>query len=153
MSMFRVQFRHLFTILLAVGMVIVLVLVPTLPSQAFHGGELVLNKTASPDPATVGEPLDFTITLTSNAPATGFYGLQLIDTLPEGMTYLSSVGQKTNAYGDRWSLNCSEQGGTVTCDVPDFRYQESATITISVVPTEAGTFTNTSRRQCARLGG
>lgn len=100
MSVFGVKFKPLLTMLLVMGAVIALVLMPALPSYAYHGGQLLLDKTANLDPATVEEPLDFTITLTSKATATEFSGLRIIDKLPEGTTYLSSEGQRTNAYGE-----------------------------------------------------
>jgi len=91
----------------------------------------------------VGEPLEFTIRVTNTTRDTDYSGLKIIDTLPEGMTYVSGQGQ---------NITCAEQAGTVTCNLPNLEHDNgygdsatTATVTITVIPTKAGTFTNTAR--------
>lgn len=106
-----------------------------------------LEKTATPDPVTVGEPLTFTIKgYCSPAVFTCSLGAPngVTDTLPAGLEFVSA-----SATGPTQPApTCSESEGTVTCaplayqagPETDFPY----VATIEVVPTRCGTFTNTA---------
>jgi uncharacterized repeat protein (TIGR01451 family) len=98
-----------------------------------------LEKTASADPVTVGQPLTFTIT-GSCPPGTDPCGVSsrdgVTDTLPAGLEFV-----RASATG---GATCSESAGTVTCAPFSFGTAGSDVVTIEVIPTECGTFTNTA---------
>jgi uncharacterized repeat protein (TIGR01451 family) len=91
--------------------------------------DLAVTKADSPDPVTVGNNLIYTVVVTNNGPweATG---AMLTDTLPASVTFVSA-------------LNCTEGGGTVTCNLGTLASGASATVTIVVNPTKEGMITNT----------
>jgi hypothetical protein len=113
-------------------------------------------KTATPDPVKVGEPLTFTIrgycTPTINCGRFAFSGMT--DTLPEGLEFVraSATGFSGPELGDPPQPTCtfSESDRTVTCAPVAFFFDiPSGTAvpfvaTIEVTPTECGTFTNTA---------
>jgi len=95
-------------------------------------------KTDAPDPVTVGNNLTYTIVVSNNGPETGT-GVTLTDTLPSSVTYVSA----TSTQG-----TCSRSGSTVTCSIGTLSNGASATVTIVVTPTTAGTITNTASATC-----
>jgi uncharacterized repeat protein (TIGR01451 family) len=95
-------------------------------------------KTDAPDPVSVGSNLTYTITVTNNGPDTGT-GVTLTDTLPSNVTYVSA----TSTQG-----TCTRSGSTVTCSIGTLANGASATVTIVVTPTTAGTITNTASVTC-----
>ncbi len=97
-------------------------------------GQLCLDKTASPNPVIVGQPLTFTITATNNTLA--LLSSQVDDKLPASVDFESASGcSSTPPPGT--------PDGTVGCALaihpggPD-------TETITVTPRQCGTFTNTA---------
>lgn len=101
---------------------------PPPPPQA----DLVLTQTDTPDPATVGEPLIYSLTVTNNGPASAT-GVQVADNLPRDVVL---DGPVTSSRGP-----CS---GTdpVVCDLGPLVTGASATVTIKVLPTTAGAIGN-----------
>jgi uncharacterized repeat protein (TIGR01451 family) len=99
-----------------------------------------LDKTVTPNPATVGEPITFTITERCPGAPECRSGVDLVDQLPSGLSIDSvDANEPTNP-----DYQCSTSGNTVTC--PPFRnYFPTAPFTLTIVatPTECGTFTNT----------
>ncbi len=91
-----------------------------------------LTKTANPDPATVGQPLTFTITETNDSPCPGFAIIE--DNLPAGVTFVSV----TTDFGE-----CAQSDGEVGC-ILIIPPRSSATVEIVVIPTTPGTITNTA---------
>jgi uncharacterized repeat protein (TIGR01451 family) len=100
--------------------------------------DISVSKSDSPDPVTVGNNLTYTITVTNNGPDTAT-GVTLIDTLPSSVTYVSA----TSTQG-----SCTKTGNTVTCNIGTLSNGSSATVTIAVAPTAAGTITNTATVTC-----
>jgi hypothetical protein len=106
-----------------------------------------LEKTASPDPVTVGEPLTFTIRGYCSPEGLGCsLGAPqgVTDTLPAGLEFASA-----SATGETQpSPTCSESEGTVTCAPLAYQAGPETDLpyvaTIEVVPTRCGTFTNTA---------
>jgi len=96
--------------------------------------DLSLTKTDSPDPATVGSNLTYTITVRNNGPATAA-GVRLGDTLPSSVTLVSSNASQGN---------CGAGTGVVSvlCELGSLASGGSATVTIIVRPTAAGNITN-----------
>ena len=108
----------------------------------FFDGQLCLDKTASPNPVNLGEPLAFTITLT-NTSATYGYDPELTDDLPASVNFESAPGA-----GSSPQANCPSTpapgtpDGTAKCNLRVFG-GETGTLVINVTPTQCGTFTNT----------
>ena len=118
-----------------------------------------LDKTTSPDPAAVGQPITFTITgfckntnLTSGCFSTPEFGISVTDTLPDSVLFVSVTASGTDP------ATCTTPppgtlGGTVTC-APETFCTETGCPTgsgeidyvekIVVIPTRCGTFTNTA---------
>ncbi len=95
---------------------------------------LTLTKTDDPDPVTVGQDLTYTLTVTNRANDKA-KDVTVTDTLPSGVTFVSATPSQGN---------CTQSGGTVTCDLGDLDEGQSATVMIVVRPTQAGTITNTA---------
>lgn len=104
-----------------------------------------LEKTATPDTVTVGEPLTFTIKGYCSPEGSGCsLGAPngVTDTLPAGLEFVSA-----SATGETQpSPTCSESEGTVTCAPLAYRGgpETPYVATIEVIPTRCGTFTNTA---------
>jgi uncharacterized repeat protein (TIGR01451 family) len=93
--------------------------------------DLSLSKSDSPDPALVGQPLTYTLTVTNNGPDAST-GSVVTDTLPAGVTFDSATAGCTNA------------SGTVTCAISSLLNGGSASVNIVVIPTASGALTNTA---------
>ena len=82
--------------------------------------DLRISKTDSPDPVAAGQTLTYTVTVTNDGPSLAT-GVEVIDTLPAGVTYLTDT-------------DSCVQGpvGTLTCDVGDIAAGASSIFTIQV---------------------
>lgn len=100
----------------------------------FRPADLAVTKQDSPDPVFVGNSLTYTIPVTNNGPFPAT-GVTLIDTLPAGVTFVSSNSSQGS---------CTETGGVVTCILGNLANGASATVEIVVTPTANGTITNTA---------
>ena len=103
-----------------------------------------LDKTASPNPAIVGQPLTFTLTETAKA---GEYQGGVLDPLPSGLTFVSGSWSS----GSQSGACILPSGNTVICSIrvsasPNnpFGFGDVETIKIVVTPTQAGSITNTA---------
>ena len=95
--------------------------------------DLAITKSASPNPATVGSNLTYTLTVTNNGPSSAT-GVTTSDTLPGSVTFVSlSASQGT----------CSGTA-TVTCSHGSLANGASATVTIVVTPNTTTTLSNTA---------
>jgi uncharacterized repeat protein (TIGR01451 family) len=94
--------------------------------------DLSLRQSDSSDPCAAGTQLAYTIKVTNNSapPATG---VLVTDTMPTGTTFVSA----NSSLG-----NCARSGTTVTCRIPSLAGGTSATITLIVKPTTAGSIAN-----------
>ena len=99
-----------------------------------NSADLAIVKTATPNPATEGTPLTYSLAVTNNGPAPAT-NVTVTDSLPSTVTYLSS----TSTLG-----TCSEAGGTVTCLLGTMANAASATITILTIPGQPGVISNTA---------
>lgn len=96
--------------------------------------DLSVSKTDSPDPATVGEGLTYTVTA-ANAGPDAASGVILTDTLPSTVSFSSaSVSQGTS----------SLVGSVWTWDIGSIASGASATATITVIPAAGGAVSNTA---------
>jgi uncharacterized repeat protein (TIGR01451 family) len=93
--------------------------------------DLAIAKTDSPDPVLVGEQLTYTLLVTNNGPQAAT-GVEVVDTLPGGVTFVSA------------SAGCSVAAGTVTCDVGDLAVGGEVEITIVVTADVEGGITNSA---------
>jgi hypothetical protein len=102
--------------------------------------DFCLDKTADPNPATVGEPITFTINERcpeTPAPLGCASAQNIVDTLPSGLSIVSVEDSDPN-------IQCTTSENTVTC--PGSRHTTPTspfTLTIVATPTECGSFTNT----------
>ncbi|MFN0123290.1 MAG: SBBP repeat-containing protein, partial [Blastocatellia bacterium] len=97
--------------------------------------DLALTKTASPNPVIAGQDLRYTLTVKNNGPdkATEVY---LRDTLPPGVTYVSSGASEGFCTGNDTSVNCQ---------IGEINNGATVTITITVRPAQPGMITNTAQ--------
>ncbi len=97
--------------------------------------DLSVSKSASPDPATSGKPLAYTIIVENHGPsdATGVF---VTDALPVGVAYDASQS----------SQQCAEAGAMVVCNLGDLAADASIELVIAVnLPvTTVGTLVNTA---------
>ena len=101
----------------------------TPPSSA----DLSITKTDSPDPATVGSNLTYTITVTNGGPDVAS-GVSVSDQLPASVTFVSTTPSQGSCSGT----------STVSCAMGSLANGASATVTIVVSPTQTGTIGNTA---------
>ena len=102
-----------------------------------------LTQTASPNPATVGQPLTFTVSVTNNS---SYQGVRVSGLLPEGSTLASPPTQSTPNGGCSVSSAQFFTGDISSqyflCSLSPIPAGELATATISVIPTTPGAITN-----------
>jgi len=104
---------------------------PPLPTA---GTDLVVTKIDTPDPVLQGQNLTYIIQATNNGPDAAS-GVTVVDSLPTGVTFSSAVSTQGA---------CSQSTGTMTCNVGALANGASATITLVITPTTAGTIFNTA---------
>jgi uncharacterized repeat protein (TIGR01451 family) len=97
--------------------------------------DLAVTKTDSPDPVSVGAFLTYTLGV-ANAGPQDATGLVLTDTLHKSLRFRSATPTQGR---------CVLRGGRIVkCDLAELAAGESATVTILVRPTRAGTVTNSA---------
>ena len=100
--------------------------------------DLSITKTDAPDPVGVGQQLTYMLTVTNNGPSAAD-NVVITDTLPANVTFVSA------------STGCSNSASTVTCTISSINASQTATVTIVVTPTVAGTITNSASVQSSSL--
>lgn len=98
----------------------------TLLTQAIPVADLSITKTDLPDPVPVGSNLTYTIVVSNSGPDPAT-GVNVTDTLPSGVAFISSFPSQGACSGT----------STVGCNLGTINNQSSATITIVVSPTIA----------------
>jgi uncharacterized repeat protein (TIGR01451 family)/CSLREA domain-containing protein len=98
------------------------------------GADLSLTKSASPNPATVGQTLAYTVRATNNGPGAAS-GVTVTDTLPSSVTFKSASASQGS---------CGNSSGKVTCNLGGLAAGASATVTITVTPKSVGSVTNSA---------
>jgi uncharacterized repeat protein (TIGR01451 family) len=95
--------------------------------------DVSVTKTNAPDPAVVGEPLAYTITISNAGPGTAT-NVAALDTLAAGVTF-GSVTMSQGGY--------IQAANELTCSLGTLARGDSATVTVNVVPGAAGVLDNT----------
>jgi uncharacterized repeat protein (TIGR01451 family) len=98
--------------------------------------DLALTKGDSPDPVRVGSSLTYTLAVTNRGPLAAS-GVTVTDTLPKGVDFASA------------SPGCALKGRKVTCAIGNIPfggadYSGASSVTIAVIPRQAGTIVNTA---------
>src|SRR2546425_79555 len=96
------------------------------------GAELVITMQDSADPAIVGSPLTYTITVLNSGPDSAT-DVVVTDTLPASVTFNSASPSQGN---------CVQTSGTVTCNLGTLARNGQAIIPLTVTPRAAGIITN-----------
>jgi uncharacterized repeat protein (TIGR01451 family) len=98
--------------------------------------DLAISKAESQDPIVLGSGnLIYTLTVVNHGPGTSS-AVVLTDTLPTGVT-VASVNPSTG-------VTCATPTGLVRCQLGNMTAVTTATVTIAVTPSAAGTLTNTA---------
>ena len=93
--------------------------------------DLSVMKNDDPDPATIGVPFTYTLTVTNNGPDTAT-NVIVTDTLPPGVSLGSATLTQGTCTGTR----------EVTCQLGTLEAESVATVTLSVISTTAGGLAN-----------
>jgi len=94
---------------------------------------LGITKTAGPNPVTTGSRLTYTIGV-SNAGPSEATGVGVSDSLPNGVTFVSATPSQGSCTGT----------SAISCSLGSLASGGSATVTIIVTPTQAGSVSNTA---------
>lgn len=101
--------------------------------------DLGITKSDSPDPVRVGSTLTYTIGVENHGPQAAS-GVTVTDALPKGVDFVSASAS---------AGTCAQQNRKVTCALGSIpfggvNYNGAATVTLAVIPRQAGTITNTA---------
>jgi uncharacterized repeat protein (TIGR01451 family) len=96
--------------------------------------DLQITKTGTPNPATLGKQVTWTMVVTNNGP-NGATGVTVADPVPAGTTFVS-VATSTGT--------CTGTGGVVNCQLGSMAVGSSVTITLVTTASATGTLTNTA---------
>ncbi len=99
--------------------------------------DLGISKMASPDPVEPGNTLNYTLGVTNNGPSEAT-DVTIIDTLPDGVTFVSATGA---------GWNCGQVAGIVTCTRGSLNSSESSPdidLDVVVDPSTIGQLENTA---------
>jgi uncharacterized repeat protein (TIGR01451 family) len=94
--------------------------------------DLAVDKSDAADPVREGDDVTYTVNVSNNGLQTAENAV-LTDDLPDGVTYVSATPSQGS---------CSQDAGTVTCNLGDILGGGSADVTIVVNAPTAGTLTN-----------
>jgi uncharacterized repeat protein (TIGR01451 family) len=98
---------------------------------ASASADLSLTMADAPDPVTVGSDLTYTLTARNSGPSSASQ-VVVSDSLPVGATFVSSSATQGSCTGT----------ATVTCSLGSLASGATATVTLKVRPTSAGTLSN-----------
>ncbi|MEK8019652.1 MAG: DUF11 domain-containing protein, partial [Candidatus Parabeggiatoa sp.] len=108
---------------------------PPTTSTSSSTADLSIAKTDSSDPVKTGQSFSYVLTVSNAGPNTAS-DLEVIDTLPSGLNFVS-------VQGNGW--HCQESSHKVTCLLDHLRVGSTSAIILNVTaPSTAGKFTNTA---------
>ncbi len=126
----RAKTQHVLSLLTALVLATTLLVAGSAQAQTDPG--IDISQTADPNPATVGQPLTFAVTLTNNSDP---QHVGLKDFFPQGWELVSA----TPSQG---SCDPGHHSNAVQCTLGELPSGDSATVEVVVVPTAPGTATN-----------
>ena len=122
------------TILAVAAFAAALLVAPTAPSAPNDVAHHSVTKSDEPDPVTVGAALTYTVVVTNLGPQEAT-NVILDDRMPAQSEFVSAAATVGK---------CEDKGTRVTCSLGNLAKDSSATVTIVVRPTKAGTIDNTA---------
>jgi uncharacterized repeat protein (TIGR01451 family) len=96
--------------------------------------DLVLNFSASPDPAVTGQTLTYRAVISNQGPSDAT-GVTFTDLLPSGVSFVSALASQGS---------CNLTGRRVSCNLGGLPVGATATVNLSVSPTSAGQLVNSA---------
>jgi large repetitive protein len=96
--------------------------------------DLAITKSASTPVVTDGEAFDYTLKVVNHGPSRAI-GSVVTDTVPRGLRIEAASSSRGT---------CTATGQTIACDLGDLGSGGTATITVTVLTTKAGSYTNTA---------
>ncbi len=127
----RAKTQHVLSLLMSLVLATTLLVAGSAQAQTDPG--IGLTQTVDPDPATVGQPLSFAVTLTNNSNP---QHVGLKDFFPQGWELVSATPSQGTCVPGHHS-------NAVQCTLGELPSGDSATVEVVVVPTAPGTATNT----------
>jgi uncharacterized repeat protein (TIGR01451 family) len=100
---------------------------------------LAVTKVDSVDPIYVGQQTTYTMTVKNLGPINSATGTALTDTLPSGMVFVSATATQGSLVTPP-----VDSGGIVTANLGTLALNATATVTVTVKATQAGTLVNTA---------
>ena len=97
-----------------------------------NDADLAITNTVSRNPVMVGNNFSYELAVTNNGPSLA-PGVVVTDVLPAGINFVSAASSQGS---------CSNNAGTVTCNVGSLAAKATATITLTVSASAAGSITN-----------
>jgi len=96
--------------------------------------DLAISQVATPNPVIVASNLTVTLSITNRGPSPAM-GVLVTNTLPASFNFISASASQGS---------CSNNAGVIICNLGNLPRQTAATVSILVVPTVQGNFTNTA---------
>jgi uncharacterized repeat protein (TIGR01451 family) len=106
---------------------------PPPPAPPAPKVDIQITKSATPNPATVGNQVTWTMVVTNNGPNNAT-GVTVADPVPAGMTFVSVASSQGTCTG----------GALVSCQLGNLNVGGSVTITLVTTAAATGTITNTA---------
>jgi uncharacterized repeat protein (TIGR01451 family) len=123
------------------ALVAVFASIPGVAPAQITSADLAVHKSDFPDPAAIGLPLTYTVTVENLGPGTAT-GVLLEDVLPLGVSFTSATPSQGS---------CSQLLLVVTCSLGALADQGEASVAIVVTPSGSGTLTNIAAAESQTL--
>ncbi|HVA47100.1 MAG TPA: DUF4214 domain-containing protein [Pirellulales bacterium] len=91
-----------------------------------------------------GQALTYTVTVTNTDASNTAAGVAIADPLPANVTFVSAASSIGSGSSATLAGSVSESGGSVTDDLGNLAAGQTATLTIVVMPTQAGTLSDSA---------
>src|SRR5262249_8379197 len=104
---------------------------PQITTTVTPGADLSITA-AGPSSVATGTNVTFTLTVSNSASSSPATGVQVVDTLPAGLAYVSATPSQGS---------CLQSSSTITCDLLGLAAGTSATVTVVAAASTTGPFT------------